>query len=93
MNNVKYKSTEGNLNVFSTKDGDGIVVAENYNNKESVFISNNDLQELFKKLGMGGGSTPILRANTVDHTPEDEGKEFTDRYGRTYTYTKNGMIY
>lgn len=35
----------------------------------------------------------IHKAITVVHTCEDEGKTFTDNFGRNYIYTSNGCIY
>ena len=35
----------------------------------------------------------IHKAITVVHTKEDQGKTFTDNFGRNYIYTSNGCIY
>ena len=33
------------------------------------------------------------RAVTRKHKPNDIGKTFVDNFGRSYTYTKKGLIY
>ena len=35
----------------------------------------------------------VQRAITVKHTAADNGKMFTDNFGRTYTHTANGNVY
>jgi hypothetical protein len=35
----------------------------------------------------------VNRAVTREHSSQDEGKTFTDNYGRKYTYTSKGLIY
>ena len=38
-------------------------------------------------------SGSFSKAVTTIHTANDNGKQFTDNYGRVYTYTVNGLIY
>jgi len=35
----------------------------------------------------------VRRAVTREHTSKDEGKTFTDNFGRKYVYTSKGLIY
>jgi len=35
----------------------------------------------------------VNRAVTRTHVPTDEGKTFTDNFGRSYVYTNNGLIF
>lgn len=44
-------------------------------------------------IGFKKPSGTIKRAVTRTHSTQDVGQTFTDNFGRTYVYTKQGLIY
>lgn len=55
------------------------------------------MQAQFGKIGTGVGFSrttgKVRKAITRTHSGEDVGQTFTDNFGRTYVYTKQGCIY
>lgn len=46
-----------------------------------------------KGVGFRNLSGEVKRAVTRSHTLRDEGQAFVDNFGRSYVYTKHGLIY
>jgi hypothetical protein len=53
------------------------------------------MQSQVRTTGVGFQKTSgnIKKAVTRNHTLEDVNQTFTDNFGRTYVYTKQGLIY
>lgn len=53
------------------------------------------MQTQTRSTGVGFRQTAgnVKKAVTRNHTVEDVNQTFTDNYGRTYVYTKQGLIY
>lgn len=53
------------------------------------------MSKTIRKTSVGFSQTSgiIKRRVTREHTSKDEGKVFIDDYGKTYVYTKSGLIY
>lgn len=55
------------------------------------------MRQRFGTIAKGTGfktlSGNVKKAVTREHSSEDVGQTFTDNFGRTYVYTKQGLIY